>query len=243
MHEKEGRPALEVVMTTLHAGGKFDKDELQGLRRPPRRGRFGGQRAERVAAGGSGAGTGTATPRPTRGDRRPATWQNLGPAEGRGTTVTFLADREIFETLDFSFDTLSQRLRELAFLNPGLTITVDDERSGQEPQVPLRRRDRGVRAEPQPRPPDASPAARSTSRGSGTASTWSRPAVQRHLQRERVLLREQHLHDGGRHAPRRLPLRAHPHAQHLRPGRSCSRTTRSACPARTSARASPRSSA
>ena len=48
----------------------------------------------------------------------------------RGTKVTFKPDPQIFETIDFSFDTLAQRLRELAFLNTGVTITLDDERDG-----------------------------------------------------------------------------------------------------------------
>jgi DNA gyrase subunit B len=128
MHAKEGRPALEVVMTTLHAGGKFDKDsykvsgglhgvgvsvvnalseklEVEVIR--------GGQRFQQIFSRG----------------RPLADMKMMGPAEGRGTIITFLADREIFETLDYSFDTLSQRLRELAFLNAGVTIRIKDERS------------------------------------------------------------------------------------------------------------------
>jgi DNA gyrase subunit B len=55
--------------------------------------------------------------------------KEMGAAEGRGTTITFLADGKVFESLDYSFDTLSQRLRELAFLNAGLAIVIRDERS------------------------------------------------------------------------------------------------------------------
>jgi DNA gyrase subunit B len=51
-----------------------------------------------------------------------------GKTRKRGTKITFLADAQIFETIEFSFDTLAQRLRELAFLNPGVAITLDDER-------------------------------------------------------------------------------------------------------------------
>jgi DNA gyrase subunit B len=129
MHEKEGRSALEVVMTTLHAGGKFDKTSYK------------------VSGGLHGVGVSVVNALSEwlqaevlrNGHRYRQTYargvatsdmQNLGPAEGRGTTITFLADSEIFEGLDFSFDTLSQRLRELAFLNPGLTIKILDERSG-----------------------------------------------------------------------------------------------------------------
>ena len=53
-----------------------------------------------------------------------------GKTHRRGTKVRFKADAEIFETLEYSFDTLAQRLRELAFLNPGLRIALDDEREG-----------------------------------------------------------------------------------------------------------------
>jgi DNA gyrase subunit B len=53
-----------------------------------------------------------------------------GKTEKRGTKITFKADPDIFESTDFSFETLSQRLRELAFLNAGVTITIDDERDG-----------------------------------------------------------------------------------------------------------------
>ncbi len=129
MHAKEGRPAVEVVMTTLHAGGKFDKESYK------------------VSGGLHGVGVSVVNAlsewlrvEVARNGRRYAQTykrgqvatelQDLGPSTDRGTTVIFLADREIFETLDYSFDTLSQRLRELAFLNPGLTINVDDERSG-----------------------------------------------------------------------------------------------------------------
>ena len=53
-----------------------------------------------------------------------------GTTKKRGTKVTFKPDAQIFETTEFSFDTLAQRLRELAFLNGGVTITIDDERDG-----------------------------------------------------------------------------------------------------------------
>ncbi len=131
MHAKEGRPALEVVMTTLHAGGKFDKSSYK------------------VSGGLHGVGVSVVNAlsewlsvevlrdghRYTQSYARGVAtgeMKDLGSAEGRGTIVTFLADTEIFETLDYSFDTLSQRLRELAFLNPGVTIEIADERSGKE---------------------------------------------------------------------------------------------------------------
>jgi DNA gyrase subunit B len=128
IHEKEGRPALEVVMTTLHAGGKFDKDSYK------------------VSGGLHGVGISVVnalseklvvevvrdghkyTQSYTRG-RPDGEMQDIGEAEGRGTTITFYADRQVFESLDYSFDTLSQRLRELAFLNAGLSISIRDERT------------------------------------------------------------------------------------------------------------------
>ncbi len=131
MHPKENKPAVEVVMTTLHAGGKFDKDSYT------------------VSGGLHGVGVSVVNAlseelvvQIERGGKRyrqtysrgPAIseLQELGATEGRGTTVTFLADDQIFETLDYSFDTLSQRLRELAFLNAGVTILIRDERNDKE---------------------------------------------------------------------------------------------------------------
>jgi len=128
MHQKEGRPALEVVMTTLHAGGKFDKDSYK------------------VSGGLHGVGVSVVNALSEKlevevirdGQKyyqaysrgKPlADMRTLGPAAGRGTKVTFLADREVFETLDYNFDILSQRLREQAFLNAGIYIRIHDERS------------------------------------------------------------------------------------------------------------------
>jgi DNA gyrase subunit B len=127
MHKKEKRPALEVVMTTLHAGGKFDKD------------------AYKVSGGLHGVGVSVVnalsenldveviregqryTQSYSRGNAL-GDLNKLGPAEGNGTKIRFLADSTVFETLDYSFDTLSQRLRELAFLNAGVMIKIVDER-------------------------------------------------------------------------------------------------------------------
>jgi DNA gyrase subunit B len=131
MHAKEGRPAIEVVMTTLHAGGKFDKSSykvsggLHGVGVSVVNALSESLEAEVIRDGRRYRQTyarGAAT----------SELQDLGPSEGRGTTITFLADREVFETLEYSFDTLSQRLRELAFLNPGVTIKIADERTGKD---------------------------------------------------------------------------------------------------------------
>ncbi len=126
-HEPTGRPAVEVVMTTLHAGGKFDHS------------------AYKVSGGLHGVGLSVVNAlsesleveiwrdgkkylqRYERG--KPAgDLEEVGKARKTGTRVTFVPDPEIFEDRNFSLDTLSNRLRELAFLNKGLRIRLTDER-------------------------------------------------------------------------------------------------------------------
>ena len=126
-----GRPAAEVVMTVLHAGGKFDSETYKvsgGLHGVGvsvvnalseeldleiwRDGRVYRQRYVRGAPTGD--------------------LEAIGTTKRRGTKITFRPDARIFETVDFSFDTLSHRLRELAFLNAGVTIALEDERSGKQ---------------------------------------------------------------------------------------------------------------
>ena len=126
---EEGLPAIEVVMTVLHAGGKFGK---------------GGYK---VSGGLHGVGISvvnalsqTMVTRVKRDGylseirfERGVTVQKLkrlGRAEGSGTYQLFKPDSEVFETLSFSWNTLEKRLRELAFLNRGLQITLIDERGG-----------------------------------------------------------------------------------------------------------------
>jgi DNA gyrase subunit B len=128
MHEQEKKPAVEVVLTKLHSGGKFDKKSykvsggLHGvglsvvnalaeyLELEIKRG--GSVYAQRYERG-----------KPT------IRLQTVGKTKKTGTTITFKPDHEIFGDLPFSYDLLSQRLREHAFLNRGITITIEDERS------------------------------------------------------------------------------------------------------------------
>ncbi len=128
MHATEKKPAAEVVMTVLHAGGKFDSDTYK------------------VSGGLHGVGVSVVNALSDWLDleiwRDGEVWEQSyekgvptsklkasGKTRKTGTKITFHADPSIFEKTTYSFDTLSQRLRELAFLNKGLKITLDDERS------------------------------------------------------------------------------------------------------------------
>ena len=133
MHAEEKLPAVEVVMTMLHAGGKFGK---------------GGYK---VSGGLHGVGISVVnalsesmTTRVKRdGWRYEITFERgvtvqklrkIGRAEGSGTYQWFKPDRQVFETFDFSWKILEARLRELAFLNRGLSITLRDERPDEAPR-------------------------------------------------------------------------------------------------------------
>ncbi len=128
IHEGEGKPAVEVVLTVLHAGGKFDHN------------------AYKVSGGLHGVGVscvnalsdwvevkvcrdgGIHTIRFERGNTV-RELQRVGDTDKRGTSVTFKPDGTIFSTTIYKYETLANRMRELAFLNRGITITLTDERT------------------------------------------------------------------------------------------------------------------
>ena len=126
MHATEKKPAVEVVLTTLHAGGKFDNDSYK------------------VSGGLHGVGVSCVNAlsewlevevrrdgdvshmRFERG-RSASKLETIGKTKSTGTQITFFPDSEVFSTTDFEWDTLSNRLRELAFLNKGIQIELTRE--------------------------------------------------------------------------------------------------------------------
>ncbi|MBV9821327.1 MAG: DNA topoisomerase (ATP-hydrolyzing) subunit B, partial [Actinobacteria bacterium] len=130
MNRAQQKPAVEVILTILHAGGKFDSDSYA------------------VSGGLHGVGISVVNALSTRleveikreghvwrqpyVDQKPAAPLAKGEASREtGTTVTFWPDASIFETVEFSFETITRRLQEMAFLNKGLTIIVCDRRGGE----------------------------------------------------------------------------------------------------------------
>jgi DNA gyrase subunit B len=128
LHEQTQKSAAEVVMTVLHAGGKFDNDSYK------------------VSGGLHGVGVSVVNALSMRLDleiwrggnvyeqsyergKAVTEFRQTGKTKRRGTKITFRPDEEIFETLDFSYDTIAARMRELSFLNKGLEIVLEDLRS------------------------------------------------------------------------------------------------------------------
>ena len=129
-HPTEKKPAAEVVLTKLHAGGKFDRDSYK------------------VSGGLHGVGVSVVNALSEKldleirrdGEMYQQSYERgkplnsltlIGKTKKKGTKITFLPDREIFENINFSMDILSTRLRELSFLNSGLKIYINDERTGE----------------------------------------------------------------------------------------------------------------
>lgn len=143
LHQGEGKPALEVVMTMLHAGGKFDHS------------------AYKVSGGLHGVGVSCVNAlsewlevevqrdgyvhhmRFERGNTKSPLTKSR-KTNNTGTTVTFKPDPLIFQELEFVWDTLANRLRELAFLTRGITITLTDERNPKEERKEIFRYDGGI---------------------------------------------------------------------------------------------------
>ncbi|TPE41040.1 DNA topoisomerase (ATP-hydrolyzing) subunit B [Pontibacter mangrovi] len=135
-HQKEGRSALEVVMTVLHAGGKFDKDTYK------------------VSGGLHGVGVSCVNALSTdlhvTVHRKGKIYEQhynigvpaypvreIGETDRTGTTVTFQPDASIFTATEYKYDTIASRLRELAFLNKGIRINLKDLREVNEQGEPL----------------------------------------------------------------------------------------------------------
>ncbi len=136
MHEKEGVSALQVVMTKIGAGGKFDKD------------------AYKVSGGLHGVGVSCVNALSihlkaevhregkvyeqeySRGKEQYAV-REVGTTDRRGTTIEYQPDEDIFEVLVYNYDTLADRMRELSYLNQGITISLTDERHHDEDGKPL----------------------------------------------------------------------------------------------------------
>ncbi len=131
IHKETGKSALEVIMTVLHAGGKFDKSTYK------------------VSGGLHGVGASVVNALSERCEaevfRDGIIWrqkyergvpitpvEKVGKTKKTGTRITFLADSQIFKKVKYNFDVLASRLRDLAFLNKGLKITLRDERDGNE---------------------------------------------------------------------------------------------------------------
>ena len=128
IHPKFNKPAVEIALTKLHAGAKFNR------------------KSYRVAGGLHGVGISVTNALSRRMEvevsrdnniysqkyergQPVTTLRIIGKSEHTGTKITFMPDKEIFSIVDFHFETLSSRLRELAFLNKGLKITLEDERT------------------------------------------------------------------------------------------------------------------
>lgn len=127
IHKKEGKSAAQVVMTTLHAGGKFDDDSYK------------------VSGGLHGVGVSVVNALSSRLDleikregsvyfqkfemgKPVSQFKKIGKTKKRGTKITFWPDEDIFETTEYDYNILAKRLKEWAFLNKGITIILKDER-------------------------------------------------------------------------------------------------------------------
>ena len=223
MHEKEGRPALEVVLTVLHAGGKFNKDSYK------------------VSGGLHGVGVSCVNALSTllvaevhRGGKifrenfskgvPQGTMEIIGETteDDHGTIITFKPDSSIFTVTEYDYETLASRLRELAYLNKGIRLNITDLRTKNENGGVRSRRilfDRRVERICQVPRCQSRIADREYDlyryrkrRRSGRGGN----AVQYEFLRERAFVRQQYQYDRGRYAPDRFPPGADPDAEEIR---------------------------
>ncbi len=242
MHATEKRPAAEVVLTVLHAGGKFDSETYK------------------VSGGLHGVGVSVVNALSDwlelEISRDGGVWEQTyekgnptsklkqtGKTRKTGTKVTFHPDPSIFDKTTYSFDTLAQRLRELAFLNKGLKITLTDERTEKSTEfrftggigefvkhlnrgkttlhdsihgVSLYRRHRRIRQAPESRQDDAARFAHLHRRQARERRDRNRAAIQRYLRRKCFCVCEHYQYGGRRHAPFRISLRTNALDQQFR---------------------------
>ncbi len=213
LHPKLKKPGVEVALTVLHAGGKFDG------------------KAYAVSGGLHGVGVSVVNALSIQMDveihkdgfvwrqqyhnSKPAPLVKGEATRKTGSSVAFWPDPAIFETVDFNFETIYRRLQEMAFLNRGLTITLRDERSAggrdggtARGDLLLQGRHRRLRPAPQP-DQDADPQVGGRVRGRGRGHVGrDRHAVERVVRRVGLHLRQHHQHPRGRHPRRGLPRRA-----------------------------------
>ena len=237
IHPGEGKSGVEVVMTMLHAGGKFDKKAYQvsgGLHgvgasvvnalseslvvEVSQSGKIHRQRFERGVA------------------RTPL--EVIGETDGHGTMIQFRPDRQIFETVDFDVELISHRLRELAFLNKGLEIRAGDEISGRTDTYLFEGGvvefvaflNEGCKA--------LHPGSDLPGRRAQRRQRRDRHAVQRQLPRVGLHLCEQHQDGRRRHPPGRVQSGPSPAPSTPMPSvRTCSRPSSSTSAARTRGKA------
>ena len=214
-HVAENKSGVEVVMTMLHAGGKFDKKAYQ------------------VSGGLHGVGASVVNAlsewctvevwqkgkvhlqRYARGVAETGL-EVIGDTDQTGTVIEFKPDAEIFEIVEFSFEFIAVRLRELAFLTKGVEINIRDERSG---EADCYLYEGGVQefvALPQRGPKRVTPRSDLSSGRARRSRRRGGPAVQRQLPRNSFYLCEQHKDRRGRNPSRGVPLGVDSDDQQLR---------------------------